>query len=347
MNKLPTTFALLLLLVLGGCLETDGQDVYLRYDEENDRIDAMFIYRGLFAEGGADGQDPIPSCIKDLTDAMETGEFMFWNNWPLKCDPSRSYDAPRNALLKHIEVENGGLFTGPDGVLCGYQFIRVNKAKSFIKKVNTLIELGLQAATLAPIARLDNHKLDADTKDNIREFLRGRNKVLTLEKGRIEVKLPLSKKDHAWMKKAIEDHFMDNMPGEITQRAIVEKRRKDGVSNTDTSSGDAVVNIEGSEIRKEVSRAPSYRFFWDNEISFVRSEDLTTIGIGVAGDDELHITKARDGLYHKAMLEELRKDKERFQIEDGLPQQEFERRFADFRTREAKLPKKLAAKRAK
>jgi len=345
MNKLPTAFALLLLLLLGGCLETDGQDVYLRVDEENDRIDAMFIYRGLFAEGGSDEADTMPSCIKDLHDALETGEFIFWNNWPLKCDPSRKYDAPRNALLKHIDVENGGLFTGPDGVLCGYQFIRVNKAKSFVRKLNTLLEIGIQAACMTGIPRLNNRKLDADTKDNIREFLRGRGKFLTIEKGRIELNLPLSKKDHAWFKKEIDDLFMNSLPGEITRRAIVEQRRKDGVSNTDTTSGTATVNIEGATLRKEIERAPTYRFFWDNDVSIVRALDLTTIGLGVAGEDELHISKKKEGLYHEALMVKLREDK--FPIEDGLPDQELERRFTDFRTREAKLPKKLAAKRNK
>lgn len=344
MKNLPTAFALVLLLFLGGCLETDGQDVIFRYDEENDRIDTMFVYRGLFAEGGEDG-NPLESCTKDLEQAMASGEFMFWNNWPLKCDPSRKYDATRDALIKHLDVENGGLFTGPDGVLCGYQFIRVNKAKSFIKKLNMLLEVALQAACLTGIPQFDNRKLDDDSKDNIREFLRGRGKFLTIEKARIELQLPLSKNDHAWLKKAIEDHFMDNMPGEITRRAIVEQRRKDGVSVTDTSSGDATVNIEGATLRKEIERAPTYRFFWDNEFSMQRTLDLTTIGLGVAGEDELHIKKAKEGLYHEALLLKLRDDE--FKIEDGLPDQELIRRFEDFRTRDAKLPKKLAEKRAR
>jgi hypothetical protein len=342
MKNLPTAFALLLLLFLGGCLEIDGQDVFLRYDEENDRIDAMLVYRGMFAEGGSGG-DALETSTKDLEKAMETGEFIFWNNWPLSCDPARKYDAARNALVKHLDVENGGLFTDPHGVLCGYQFIRITKAKFFIRKVNTLLEIAMQAACLTGIPQFQNRKLDADSKENIREFLRGRGKFLTLEKGRIEVQLPLSKQDHIWLKKAIEDHFMDNMPGEITRRAIVEQRRKDGISVTDTSSSDATVNIEGATLRKEIERAPTYRFFWDNDFSIQRSLELTTIGLGVAGEDELHITKAKGGLYHEALLLKLRDDK--FKIEDGLPDQELVRRFEDFRTREAKLPKKLAAKR--
>lgn len=341
MKKLQTVLALSLFLLLGGCLEIDGQEVYLRYDEENDRIDALFIYRGIFAEGGE--RDALDTAKKDLEGAMQSGEFMFWNNWPLKCDPSGNYDATRNALIKHLEVENGGLFTDPQDKLCGYQFIRVNKAKSFIKKLNTLIELGLQAACITGIKQFGNQKLDADTKDNLREFLRNRGKFLSIEKGRIEVQLPLSAKDHKRLKVAVEDHMMDNMPGEIARREAVLQRRKDGLSPTDTSASKETVSIEGTALRKEIERSPSFRFFWDNDISIQRSLDLTTIGLGVAGADELQVKKASDGLYHDAFLKKL--IDEQFAIEKNLPTQEITRRFEDFLKRDAKLPPKFAAKR--
>jgi hypothetical protein len=342
MKNSLTTFVCLLLLLLAGCLEIDGQDVFLSYDEENDRIDAMFVHQGLFAEGGNDND--IGTATKDLEEAMASGEFAFWNNWPLSCDPTRNYDAPRNALVKHLDVENGGLFTDPQGVLCGYQFLRINKAKSFIKKINTLFEFAIQAACVTGIRQFNNHKLDADSKENIREFLRGRGKFVTMEKGRIEVQLPLSKKDHKWLKKLIEVELMGNMPGEITRRVVVAQRRKDGISVTDTSTSNANVNIDGTALRREIQRAPTYRFLWDNDVSLERSLDLTTIGFGVAGEDQLHITKAKSGLYHEALLLTIRDAK--FKVEDGLPDQELTRRFEDFRTRDARLPKKLAEKRA-
>lgn len=332
-----------LLLLLGGCLEIDGQDVMLRIDAENDRIDAMFIYRGMFAEGGSTGGEPFKVAKDDLEEALETGRFIFWNNWPLACDPSKDYDAPRNALLKHVEVENGGLFTDPQGVLCGYQFVRVNKAKSFLKKLNTMLELGIQAACMTGIPQLGNHKLDENSQDNIREFLRSREKFLTVEQGRIELRLPLSRQDHQWLKKAIEDHMMDNLPREIARREAVTQRRKQGHSATDTTYADETVSIEGTALRKEIERAPSFRFFWDNDITFQRGQELSTFGLGVAGEDTLQIKKAKDGIYHEAFLLHLREDK--FPIEDGLPDQELTRRFEDFLTRDAKLPTKLAAKR--
>ena len=101
--------------------------------------------------------------------------------------------------------------------------------------------------------------------------------------------------------------------------------------------------IEGSALRKEIARAPTFRFFWDNDISIERTLEVTTIGLGVAGAEEIQVKKASAGLYHDAFLMKLRADK--FQIEDGLPAQELFRRFNEFQARDAKLPQKLAAKR--
>jgi len=343
MNRIRVALLLSLLAFLGGCLEIDGQDVHIRFDAENDRIDAMLVYRGVFAEGGnGSSTDPLDKAIKDLEEARQSGEFVFWNNWPLSCNPSRDYDAPRNALLKHIEVENGGLFTDPKGELCAYQFVRINKARSFVKKLNTLLEIAVQAAD--GIKRLGNHKLDGDSKENIREFLRSREKMLVIEDGRIELRLPFSAKDHRWFKKMIEDHFLDNMPNEITRREAIAKRRKDGGSVTDTTHNNETVAIDGAQMRKAIERAPSYRFFWDNDISIQRTTELTTLGLGVTGSDELHIHKARAGLYNEALLERLNDDDKK-QVEIGLPDQELTRRFDDFRTRAAKLPELLAKKR--
>ncbi|MFN3242817.1 MAG: hypothetical protein ACE37K_15055 [Planctomycetota bacterium] len=344
MNRIRVAVLLSLLVCLGGCLELDGQDVYLRFDVDNDRIDAMFIHRGVFAEGGnGSGSDPIAKAIKDLDEASQTGEFVFWNNWPMSCNPSRDYDAPRNALLKHIDVENGGLFTDPKGELCAYQFVRINKAKSFVKKLNTLLELAVQAT--GGIKPLGNHQLDDESKDNIREFLRSREKMLTIEDGRIELRLPFSPKDHRWFKKAIEDHFLDNMPNEITRREAVAQRRKNGGVVTDTTLSNETVAIDGVDMRKAIERAPSYRFFWDNDISIQRTLELTTIGIGVTGADELHVHKARSGLYNDALLKKLNGNEDH-KIESGLPDQELMRRFDAFGTRDAKLPELLAKKRA-
>lgn len=344
-HRLLLPLLLILLAALPGCLEFDGQEVTLRYDAEHDRIDAMFVYRGLFAESGQGSSDqPLDKALKDLDKALARGEFAFWNNWPLRVNPSADLTGPRKALLDHIVVENGGLFTDPTGTLCGYQFVRIEKAKAFVQQLNTMLELALKAATVTDIGLFDGkHQLDEETDELLTEFLRGRGKLLEFEQGRITLRLPFSAKDHAWFKAGIEDHFLDNMPADMIRRRATEARRKNGQDVTDTSAAEASVSIDGPELRDAITRAPSYRFFWDNDISIVRELELTTLGIGVAGADELRVVKRPDGFYHDGLMKKLRERGDK--IEDGVPDQELTRRFADFLTRDAKLPVELAAKR--
>ncbi|HEX5050966.1 MAG TPA: hypothetical protein VFZ65_04270 [Planctomycetota bacterium] len=333
------------LLLCGGCLEFDAQDITVRYDAKADRIDALLVYRGLFAESGnGSGDKPLDKAIKDLADARQTGEFVFWNNWPLRVDLTNERPAPVMALMAHIDVENGGLFTDPHGVLCAYQFVRVREARAFLQKVNLLFEVGLQARLASGWnAYGPAHTFDDDTKDMVREFLRSGEKLLTLEPGRLEVRLPCSAKDHAWLKGQLEQHFVLNAPREMLRRAATAARRSGGGDVTDTSVAEGAVDLRGGELRDAVRQCPSVRFFWDNDWSLQRDPELTTVGLGVRGAAELCVHKASEGLYHDSLLKALREKGET--IEDGLPEQELARRFEAFRGRDAVLPPKLAERR--
>jgi hypothetical protein len=346
--KKTLTLALLLSLLLGGCLEIDGQDLTIRYDPAADRIDVHVIHRGLFAEGGqGSDKDPLAKALRDLAEAKETGEVAFWCNWPLTFALTRDYPAPVKAVLAHVDVENGSLFTDPQGVLCGHQFVRVREAKAALQKLNTLLELWVQQQLAGGTSgRGGRHAWDADTKDLVREFLRGGGKLLAIEPGRIEFRLPLSAKDHAWFKGQFERLVLANMPREIVRRSAVAQRREAGGDPADTAVTDDAAVVPGEQLRGAIERAPSWRFFWDNEVCFVREPELTRLSFGVAGDGpgELRIVKASEGLYHPALLERLRANGET--IEDGLPEQELARRFEAFAKRDAVLPPKVAALRA-
>lgn len=337
---------LLVLLTFAGCLELDAQDITMRYDEANDRIDIHVVYRGLFAEGGqGSDRDPLAKAIKDLANVRETGEAVFWCNWPFSLDLTSEQPPPVQAMLAHVDIENGTLFTDMQGRLCGTQFVRIREAKAFVQKLNLALELWAQAqlvsGTPEPGGR---HTWDADTKDLLREFLRSGEKMIALEPGRIEFRLPLSAKDHAWLRARIEKHFADHMPSEVVRRVGVKAFRDGGGDAMNTSIQQQTVNVPGEELKGELRRSASYRFFWDNEISYVREPELTRIAFGVHGNKELAIKKASDGLYHPALLEKLRADGEK--IEDGVPDQELVRRFDAFCKRDAVLPPKVAALRA-
>ena len=112
LRAIPFLAVLLLCLTLPGCLEVDGQEITIRRDEAADRIDVHVVHRGLFAENGqGSSNDPLAKAVKDLADVRAGGEVVFWCNWPVTFDLTREYPAPAQALLAHVDVENGGLFT--------------------------------------------------------------------------------------------------------------------------------------------------------------------------------------------------------------------------------------------
>ena len=51
----------------------------------------------------------------------------------------------RGVLLDKGQVENGELFTDPAGILCGYQFLRINDASKFLGRLNQMAGLLLMA----------------------------------------------------------------------------------------------------------------------------------------------------------------------------------------------------------
>jgi hypothetical protein len=332
-----------LLFALGGCLEFDAQDVTIRYDETADRIDAHVVYRGLFAEGGqGSDRDPLAKAARDLADAKANGEVAVWCNWPIAFDLVREYPAPVKALLAHVDVECGSLFTDPQGVLCAQQFVRIRDAKAFLKKLNLAVGLWVQSQLLGGTpGRGSRREWDSDTKDLVREFDRSGEPFVSVEAGRIEMRLPMSAKDHAWFKNQLEMIFLDGAPREMVRRiGVADRRGGGGADSTDTSVTGESVTVPGERLRAELQRAPTYRFFWDNEVACVREAELTRLSLGVRGDKELRIKKASEGLWHPALLEKLREGGEA--IEEGLPDQELARRFEAFQKRDAALPAKIA-----
>ena len=345
MKKLLFAMSFVLLL-LAGCLEIDGQELAIHYDAGADRIDVHVVYRGLFAEGGSGSErDPLAKARKDLAEAKQSGEFAFWCNWPMALDLTREFPAPVRAMLDHLDIENGALFTDPQGVLCAQQFVRIREAKAFVQKLNLVFELWAQAQLLGGTSGRDGkHAWDADTKDLVREFLRSGEKLLVVEPGRLQARLPLSTADHQWLKRQLELVFLDNMPRETVRRLAVAERRAGGGDPADTAAAEAAVVIGGEQLKKQVQQAPSFRFFWDNELAVVREPELTCVSFGVRDDKVLRVRKSAGGLYHPQLLDALREAGEA--IEDGMPDQELERRFEAFRQRDAVLPPKLAALRA-
>lgn len=331
------------LLLAGGCLEFDSQEVAIRCDAEKDRIDALFVYRGFYAEASKDqAGERVDKALKDLDEALQSGEFAFWCNWPFTVDLTREGTRPGAALMQHVEVENGGLFTDLKGALCGYQFVRVNGAKAFVQKLNTLLEV--EAQGLLASGR-GGHKFASDTRDLLREFLRSGEKMLTVEPGRIGLRIPCAAADHRWIKGQFESVLLSEMMPEMVRREGLAKfADQAGEPGAKKFHADSV-EIRGSMLPERMRQSATFRFFWDNDIAFERQPEMTVIALGVKDSKELRIQKGSDGAYGEALKQaiEARGDK----VEAGVPDQEIERRFTAFRERDAKLPPGLAALRKK
>ncbi len=337
MNRLAALISFCLLLLLPSCLEFDAQEITMRYDAEADRIDFLVVYRGIFYEGGSAKPD-LKSALEEYDTVMQKGQAFVWNNWPLKID---AVDPPKTtaALAAHVSVENGKLFEGPTGRLDGYQFVRIHDATKFLQKVNLLLELGVQSALMTGFG---GHTFDRDSKELVREFLRDREKMLQIEAGRIVLRLPLSKADFKAVLGKLEDHFVNNMQGEIVRHELVTQRRAaDPTDVANTNGGD--VAIDGERLTTAIPQSPTFRFFWDNEIAIIRGQELQTVALGTPDNKELTVIKTSNGYYSdnfKKAITERGDD-----IEVGVPDQEIRRRFDDFLTRDPVLPVELAKKR--
>lgn len=340
-RRLP--LLLLPFLVLAACLEFDAQEVVLHYDAKRDRLDLLIVYRDLFIEGSPTDAN-IKQSLDQLADARRTGEFAFWSNWPFATDPT-DVQGPAAALVRHVDVENGGLFTDPGGRLNAYQFVRVRDVEGFLKKLNTAFAVLLRTRILGRKLEPGAHEIDEETTDLLTDILRGREDAISLVGTVLRARIPCSDRDHRWLKRYLEDRLLTNYRAEMFRHRVRQLQEDDILPKPETGEEEpevdpAQVAIPIQAFEDMTRQSPSWRFFWDNDITFERSEGLTVIAVGLPHVEENRIHKAPEGRYDDRLLKLLRERNET--IEESVPIQEIERRFADFHDREAHLPPALA-----
>ena len=341
--RLLRAFAIAVLLLLASCLEFDAQEVTIRYDEAADRIDVHLVYRGVYAEGDRSAVD---KAIRQIDEIRRDGTFALWQNWPFQFTIPGEHKLPMQALLAHVDVENGGFFTDPTDVLCAWQFVRIRDAKAFVQQLNTLLDVWVagQLMTGTEIGK-ETHRWDADTRDFVREFARSGEHLLAVTKGRIELRLPLSGKDHAWLRGVTFEALAEVAAKDVVRADVVSQRRADGGSTTEVGVADEASTILTKRAAAERFPATAtMRFLADNDWSLAREPELTRVTLGVAGQRNLVLKKAPNRLYHPLLLGAMREAK--VAIEETVPDQELARRFQAFTERAAVLPPGVAALRA-
>ena len=335
---------LLLLLLGGACLEVDGQELAVRVDPANDRIDLLLVHRGLFAaaRSGVDGE-PVPRALRDLDAAVETGRIVLWHDRLLSFDPCAVHPPAIARLLAQVDVENGGLFTDPRGVLCAYQFVRVRDARRFVGALDELLALALADAMRDGLDLGDGrHRFDDDSRRLLATQRRDGERLLRLEPGRLELQLPLSARDHAWAKAQLAKLLLRQLPYDLVARH--ELAHGEGAPRS-AAAGEPLggLTLPAAAMPELLAAAASVRFFVENDVAVVRSPGLTSFVVGSGEAGELVLHKPPHGVRDEALPTALRA--RGTAIEAGVPDAELRRRFAAFGEREAVLPPMLAARR--
>lgn len=337
--------ALALLLFLPACLEFDAQEVVLHYDQKQDQLDVLLLYRGLYSTSSTPEKD-----LEQLDRVLATGQFALWSNWPLNPDLTHA-DGVMAPFAAHCDVENGGFFTTPAGELCGYQFVRIRDVKGLLQKLNTVIALGLQTQVLhKPLA--GGHELDDDTKELLQDVVRGRSQIVSLQGSAIVLTLPCSDADHRWLMQRLGDELLDDVGRELGGRLWRMQSPKPegadvagghGGEAPDQTSPDTMITIARKQLQEAVVKAAETRFLFENPINLQRLEDRTVLSLGWPHVEDNVLQKGHDDRYRPNLEPLLRERKIAF--EQGVPEQEIERRFAAFHARAAVLPPDLAAMR--
>ena len=316
----PLLFALLLPVLASCGLRFDSQEITIVHDATADRIDVHIVSRGIYASQTSKRRDPLEEAAASLAKGRRTGTIrLFDAMFGIDLTEANAMTAP---IAAHVDVESGALFTDGQGVLCEQQFVRIRDAREFARRVNIALQNAIVQRAGEPIDDGPERRLDEVSRENLLEFFRSGGRMLLIEPGRIELRAPLSNADHRWLKGKILEGLAE---------ALATKEVSDAGSDL-------------AAMRKALANAKVLRFLQDNEFSLVRDMNLTRLAIGVKGATNLVITTPPEGRYDPALLGHLREDGTT--IEDRLADDELQRRFAEFRMRDAVLPPDLARMRA-
>jgi len=154
---LGSTAAVVLAALVLGCLEFDGQTVYLEYDKAKDRLAFIISYVGLHAAGPSESMPPDAQQLSESVEQLDNGvvkhTVALLASWPFAfCaedlrakiesqDTGWSEGLRRDALalLGRARVVNGGFYTDERGRLCGAQVVFIEQASAAVPLANRVI----------------------------------------------------------------------------------------------------------------------------------------------------------------------------------------------------------------
>jgi len=283
---------LLSTLMVGGacgssCVNFDGQTVRMHIDESKDRLDALFLYRGLH------------STSADTTQAIEQLEeirggsrwFAVLSNWPFMFPIDKWAEEERNAerpaagrlldlLDEHVEVRNGELWLDADVTLNAWQLVRLDN----------LAEV-LAAANAAQVEQLQLSLADNDGKGSL---------LLSDEESVALLKDALRRGDPFW---AFDGQALTfTLPASDQGWANIKREMLDGLRDMLEVHGEGNEGNDKAELQSDAA----IEFLATNEWSVEREPGRTIFVLGSRTADELRIEVPTVGLPGTDLVKELR-----------------------------------------
>lgn len=273
------TCAVLLGMLLLGCLEFDEQTVYVEHDQENDRLLLVINYRGLYAE-----EPDVMQAQSQLQEALENETVALLDNWPFEFplremredlrepDPEVLDQMPEEVrlgllrLLERIKVLNGGFYTDPAGRVCGAQVVVIANIADTVGLANDVINA-------AVLAELEDYETD--------DFDEASFARLWLEPAR---------GGHNWVE--LKGHsLVVSVP--LPERMLIEGRRDVAEGLTEPGDMDAELYLR------------VLRDLFENPILVWHEDDLLKVKCGYVSEPSVFATRPRQGEYEPNLVEHI------------------------------------------
>lgn len=273
------TCAVLLGMLLLGCLQFDEQTVYVEHDQQNDRLLLIINYEGLFA-----GDGDVVQAQNQLQEALENETVALLDNWPFELplrttrddlrepDPEALDEMPEEVrlgllrLLECIKVLNGGFYTDPAGRVCAAQVVVIENIADTVGLANDLIN----AAVLAELE--DYETDDPDDAAGARlmlEYARRGESWIELKGHSLVVSFPLPERD------------------------LIVGRRDLAEGLTDPDDMDAELCLRG------------LRDLFESPVLVWHEDDLLKVKCGYVSEPSVFAAKPRRGEYEPNLVEHI------------------------------------------
>ncbi|MCI0587239.1 MAG: hypothetical protein L0323_10405 [Planctomycetes bacterium] len=313
MTRAPRLLPLLgTALLASGCLPHDEQEIRFRIDAGRDRIDLLFVDRGLYHDsGGWFGSGP-EGAGKDL-DRIARGErwvSLLYGLLPLPIEDLETHKTDFEArigsfLRENVAVEHGRFFRDAEGRLCWWQCVRLSKLSGFLDLANDAIRAALSDPKELADFRRELRLEDEESGALLRRALEGKEPFLLRRGGALAFSFPASREGY----RNLLAYWIEEILTDVRKAALEDARKPAPRSEnpvSEDSRGGAASRPPG---RKSSEFEQMVRFFLSLEASFIRSGNSIELVLGNPERGEQTVALPRRGVYEENLAPHLEERK--------------------------------------